>query len=83
MDIQDIIQEQRSSEEFADAMQTVIDRLRRSEEQIKKIETYIKLQEKALFKEYTQMVEYAMKNDTPLPYYDIWTLAKADEALFG
>lgn len=83
MNIQDIIQEQRASEEFADAMQMVIDNLQRSEDQIKKIETYLKLQEKALFKEYTQMVDEAMKNDTPLPFYDIWTLAKADEALFS
>jgi hypothetical protein len=83
LNIQDIIQEQRSSEEFADAMQTVIDKLRRSEEQIKKIETYIKLQEKALITEYAQMVEYAQKHDTAIPFYDIWTLAKADEALFS
>lgn len=83
MNIQDIIQEQRSSEEFAEAMQIVIDKLSRSEEQIKKIETYLKLQEKALFKEYIEMVEYAQKHDTAIPFYDIWTLAKADQALFG
>ncbi len=83
MNISEIIYEQRTSDAFVEVLEIIMQRLQRSEEQIKQIEAYTKKHEKKLMKQYTKMVKDAQENDTALPFYDVWTIAMADEALFG
>ena len=83
MNIQEIIQEQRTSEAYGEAIEMIMGRLARSEDQIKQIEEYIKDNQQALINEYAVMIQDAQANDTAIAFYDIWTIAKADEALFG
>ena len=83
MDTLKIIQDQRVTEEYGEAIEMIMQRLPRTEEQIKQIEAYVTENAQALVNEYTQMIDHAIKNDVAIGYYDIWAIAKADEALFG
>ena len=83
MNTLEIIQEQRMSEVYGETIEIIMGKLARSEEQIKQIEEYVKNNQQALINEYAAMIKDAQENDTALPFYDIWTIAKADAALFG